>query len=137
MAKTFGSCGEITVKGNLFQAETAVINQTITSGQTGELVVIGTAGKITKLTLLTCASSISQAGISVVVDANTVISGTLSDSTPEASAGFYVADGLGTSNITQSAGGLVDVIGEFITIQKDTGNTTEDILYSYITGDTI
>ena len=142
MSRTYGQQGEIIVQGAglVFRTETAVINQTIASGQTGDLVTIGASGKTTKLTMLSTNTVTSQAGIGIDVDGVELISDTLSDYTIVAGSGFYVgavsgATGAGgVLDIRPTSGEVPDIYGEFITIKKDAGNTAQELLYSYVTG---
>lgn len=124
--------------GGVFQAEAFVHSQTIASGQTGDLITIGTAGKRTRLTYLLADTGVEpQTGISVTVDGSIVIPiGDLDEENPTSTSsgniGIYQGRSAGGAD---SISGVLQVIeGEFITITKDTGNTTYAILYSYLTG---
>lgn len=132
--KSFQKCGE--VGGGILRTETFVHSQTIASGQTGDLVVIGTAGKITELLALYTDTATNQSGISVDVDGTILIGpDILSDISPFPASGFYVSK-TAIANITDIRSGLgamYNVIGEFITIRKNAGNTTQDLRYSYAT----
>lgn len=121
--------------GGIFRAETFVHDQTIATGQTGDLVTIGTAGKTTKLTLLSTSTVSAQSGISIDADGVIIVGPeTLSDSTPNIGSGFFVSEAFGVANTAQGAAKLIEVIGEFITFKKDAGNTTEELIYSYVIG---
>lgn len=105
-----------------------VTGQSIASGQTGDLVTIGTAGKITRITYL--------AGLQVVPDISITRDGVLvldaesiarSDFTGQT--GVYIGLNIG------SPSRLREIYGEFLTISKGDGNTVDDIIYSYETGE--
>jgi len=119
--------------GGIFHAESFVYNQTIPIGQSGNLVTIGTAGKVTKLVWLVSTTTSPEFDMSVISDGNTVVSGTLADSNPNAGT-FFVSSLYGNSNVLPSAGGLAEITGEFITIKKNTGSTVQPLGYSYVTG---
>lgn len=121
--------------GGIFRAEAFVHDQTIASGQTGTLVVIGTAGKITHLTTLATTSVSAQSGISIDVDGDVIIGPeTLSDVTPSNDTGFYVSNNFSAGSVKIGNAAMTSVFGEFITITKDGGNTTEELGYSFVTG---
>lgn len=125
---------EVGGEGGIFSAEVFVSNQTIASGQTGALVVIGTAGKITKLTFLTTSTAAEQPDMTVSADGFDIVSAReLSSITGPADDEFYIGEAFGAS-LQQAQTNLYDVIGEFITISKGAGNTTESLKYSYVTG---
>lgn len=121
--------------GGIFCAET-VVTQTIAAGVTGDLVTIGAAGKITRLTgLYVDNTSASQPGISVDVDGAEVYSPQdLSDATPAGGSGFFVSEMYGHNNLTLHDISSKFLCGEFITVKKDAGNTTQPIKYIYETG---
>lgn len=122
--------------GGLFHAEKFVWSQIISSGQTGDLVTIGEAGKIVKLTYLTTNTVSSQPGMGIEVDGNVVVlAQTLVDHTPSTDSGaFSVFKGCPSNDAYAVVGSLDEVVGEFITITKSAGNTTESIIYSYVIG---
>jgi len=122
--------------GGYFKIESFVHSQDIAFGQTGDLVTIGTAGKVTRLTYFTCKSGATQTGITVSRDGFDVMTGELEDYSPTAESGrIGVYSGL-ASDFTKSRTGILDYIeGEFITISKDAGNTAQILIYSYVTGE--
>lgn len=123
--------------GGIFRAETFVHSQTIASGQTGDLVTIGTTGKITKLTFfVTNDNAIPQPDITITSDGQNIISGEgISDYTPALNTGVFIAmSSTNSTDVRAEAANLSDVVGEFITISKGVGNTIEPLLYSYETG---
>ncbi len=121
--------------GGVFRTEAFVFGQVISSGVTGDLVTIGTSGKVTKLTHLTTDTGVIQTGIGITVD-GVAITGLadLSDESPINNSAFFVSDNLGTATVTQGVGKVSDIVGEFIIITKTAGNTIQDIIYSYETG---
>jgi hypothetical protein len=119
--------------GSLFYPESFIYNQQIASGQTGTLVTIGTAGKITELTYLATASTTNQTGISVDIDGSNVIpTGILADNSPNTAGHFGIFST--ASNSLGSIGVPTTIRGEFISIIKDPGNTLQGLVYSYVTG---
>jgi hypothetical protein len=126
---------EIKTGGGVFRTESFIQNTIITSGQTGSLLTIGTAGKITELTYLGTAVNTEQTGISVEVDSLEVIPATtLADTTPVDPNSLTIAQGFTSANMAGAPGMPKAIIGEFITIIKDAGNTAIDISVSYVTG---
>ena len=122
--------------GGVYVPEVWVTNQTIGSGVTGDLVTIGTAGKITVLTYLTTDSS-AQAGMGLRIDGVVVKENeTLVGTTPAISSYWGIYTGGTAANVSAYVGRLTSVSGEFITITKTAGNTTQNLLYSYTTGST-
>lgn len=122
--------------GGVFHTEAFVFNQIINSGQTGDLVVIGTVGKITQLTHLLTTAVGTQAGISVDVDGVLIVNPTTLSGTGINGVLFCVLSESGaTSSQAQVSRSFMKVIqGEIITIKKNAGNTTQSIHFSYITG---
>ncbi len=123
--------------GGIFRAESFVFDQAIASGQTGDLVTIGTTGKISKLTYLSnsVSSGAGQSGISIVVDGVSVITEqVLSDLDAATSSEFVIMNGNASGNANGSIGNILDIVGEFIVINKNAGNTTFELKYSYVTG---
>ena len=121
--------------GGLFYiTEPFQYNQQIASGQTGTLITIGTAGKVTELTYLATVSTTPQAGISIEVDGNTIIpTGSLAESNPNTAANFGIFKQ--SANTSGSIGIPTTIRGEFISVIKDAGNTTHGLVYSYVTGE--
>lgn len=120
--------------GGIFRAETFVFNQTIASGQTGDLLIIGTAGKVARLTKLLGATASLEPGISIDVDGATLVGpGNLADITPSATE-FFVAPAVGDVTLGLGGGNIMDVFAEFITIKKNAGNTANAISVSYEIG---
>ena len=120
--------------GGVFSAEVFVSDQTIASGQTGDLVTIGTSGKLTKLTFLATSVAGNQPDITVTSDGFDIVSARiLSPITTPSDDEFYISEGYGAA-MQGSQGNLTDVYGEFITISKGAGNTVTALKYAYITG---
>lgn len=121
--------------GGIFRTETFVFNQSIASGQTGDLVIIGMAGKLTKLTSISTDSSSRQSGMSIVVDGVTLVGpDNLSGTPPGLDSDWFISQGSFNGDINRTGAAMGDVIGEFITIRKNAGNTTQIIKYAYQTG---
>ena len=121
--------------GGMFKAESYLFNQKIVAGQTGILVTLGTAGKITKLTHLV-ADLLAQSGISIEVDGVEVLPPqTLSDNTPLESSGFLVASFYANTSVARTANVIEEIWGEFIVIKKDEGNIGSILTYSTQTGE--
>ena len=125
--------------GGYFKIESFVHSQTIATGQTGDLVTIGTAGKVTRLTYFTCRGTSPQSGITVSRDGFDVMTGELEDyqaSQTSGRIGVYSGSSGSSSIYTTSRTGILDYIeGEFITLSKDAGNTGQILIYSYVTGE--
>ena len=125
--------------GGYFKIESFVHSQEIAIGQTGDLVTIGTAGKVTRLTYFTCSGVNSQSGITVSRDGFVVMTGELEDHIATSTLGRIgvYSGSSGASNIyTVARTGVLDYIeGEFITLSKDAGITATALLYSYVTGE--
>ena len=125
--------------GGYFKIESFVHSQEIAIGQTGDLVTIGTAGKVTRLTYFTCKSGATQSGITVSRDGFDVMTGELEDyaaSQIPGRIGVYSGSSGLSAIYTTSRTGILDYIeGEFITLSKDAGNTAKELIYSYVTGE--
>lgn len=121
-------------KGSIFRLHSRITG-TIASGVTGNILTLtAPAGQVAKLTFLASDTATAQAGISVVRDGITCLSGTLSDddSTPGAGT-FMVAETVVNSAVTSKIFGLVvvkTVVGNQIIINKNAGNTTQAINYA-------
>ena len=121
---------EVGKGGGIFRAESFIHNENIASGQTGNLITIGTAGKVTIITYLAATSN--QPGVGVTVDGDDVsLVGGLGGET--SGVGWRVTSYGGQTSISRWY--LAYITGEFITITKDAGNTTQDITLSYVTGE--
>ncbi len=122
--------------GGVFRTEIFVFNQAIASGQTGDLVTIGTAGKVTRLTMLITNGAATQTGISIDSDGATIVGPSpLSEQATPSGGSFFVAPAVGVSaSVIDAGGSILDVFGEFITIKKDGGNTSNELRYSYEIG---
>ena len=119
--------------GGMFIPEIFVYGKEIPLGQVGDLITIGTKGKITQLTYLL--GSVQEKGFTVDIDGNKVI-----DNKPLSGDGFRDASGFGVykgapSNLGAivNIGGLEYLSGEIITIST-TIKTTAVVRYSYATG---
>ena len=117
--------------GGTFRTEAFIHDIDIASGQTGDLITIGTAGKVSTITYLQTVNT-SQAGIGIVVDGVPLaILGSLSGVTTAAD-NWLVSER--ASNVNESRAVVPSITGEFITITKDAGNTTQGLNLSYVTG---
>ena len=123
--------------GGVYKVEAWVTNQTIGSGVTGDLVTIGTAGKITVLTHLTTNTTGAQGGMGLRIDGVVIKEDEfLCDETPSNSSHWGIYKGSPSTDLSIGASSLESICGEFITITKTAGNTTNALLYSYTTGST-
>lgn len=121
--------------GGVFRTESFSFGNVISSGVTGDLVTIGTSGKVSKLTHLTTDTGTLQGGIGITVDGVAITGLTdLSDESPINNGAFFVSENLGTATVTQGVGKVSNIVGEFIIITKTAGNTTQDIIWSAETG---
>lgn len=121
--------------GGVFRTESFSFGNVIASGVTGDLVTIGTSGKVSKLTHLTTNTGTLQAGIGITVD-GVVIAGLtdLSDESPINNSAFFVSDAFASATATDGVGKVSNIVGEFIVITKTAGNTIQDIIWSAETG---
>tara|TARA_R110000851_G_scaffold231909_3_gene384637 strand:- start:835 stop:1242 length:408 start_codon:yes stop_codon:yes gene_type:complete len=120
--------------GGVYVPEVWVTNQTLAAGVTGDILTIGTAGKITVLEYLTTDSS-SQSGMGLVVDGNVVKENEiLGGTTPSSSSHWGIYTGGSSTNVSTYVGRRTSVSGEFITLTKTGAITTQALLYSYTTG---
>lgn len=119
--------------GGVQQITAFEFNQTIASGVTGDILTLNApAEMLIKLTALSCTASSNQGGISIINDGYTVIDQkVLSDETPATQTAFYISSGVGLNSVNSSNGSISDIIGASIVINKNAGNTTQNIIYSY------
>lgn len=132
MVKSFQKCGE--VGGITWKMKSASFEIIIASGVTGELVKItAPAGQLVRLHTLSTNTSVAQAGISVSVDAETVISEKILTRVTGDTSQFYLtrAINIAAGNLGDGAGRISELIGAEIIISKNAGNTLEDISYAY------
>ena len=117
--------------GGLFRLLNRV-GGSIPAGVTGNIATItAPSGQVARLTFL-YASGATQAGISVISDGNTVLSGTLSADLSSIGGSFSVGETvLAATSAPFSDGSRVvkNVVGDSIIINKNTGNTTQIINY--------
>ena len=123
--------------GGVFQAEMFLPMQVIpATSPIGDLVTIGTAGKLTKLTYLAANTTIqSQGGITVTADGFAVISNSNIGGYESVNSNhFTIRQGSSPDSDSRlSGGGMSEVVGEFITISTSV-ETFYSLLYSYQTG---
>jgi hypothetical protein len=123
--------------GGVYKVEAWVTNQTMSAGVTGDLVTIGTAGKLTVLTYLTTSTPSTQEGMGLRIDGVVIKEDELLCSrTPISASQWGIYRGSPSANTSGGASSLESISGEFITITKTAGNTINEILYSYTTGST-
>lgn len=116
--------------GGVFRTESFIHDQTIASGQTGDLITIGTAGKLTTITYLV--ANATQVGIDIEVDGVALgLVGALGDFSPLAGE-WFISENM--DGALHAEAKLPNVTGEFITITKTAGNTVTGLNLSYVTG---
>ena len=121
--------------GGVFRTESFSFGNVIASGVTGDLVTIGTSGKVSKLTHLTTNTGTLQTGIGITVDGVVITVLTdLNNQTPTNNGSFFVSDTFGSATATDGVGKLSNIVGEFIVITKTAGNTIQDLIWSAETG---
>lgn len=123
------------IGGSAWKIQSASLVQTLSSGVTGDIITLtAPAGQLVKLYQLSCKTSGTQTGISVVSDDVTIVDQKeLDDFAPLTASGtFVITRGFGSSSATNaSAGILTEVIGKEVVIKKNAGNTGIDIEYAY------
>ena len=124
--------------GSGFQSE-GITFQNITSGQTGELISIPeVSGKVYRIFLLATSTPSAQPGISLITNGNTIESEKiLIDSSPSSTgtSSFGISRIINSTTVTLGRGFYNVVECSSFSIEKNAGNTTEDIDLSYETGE--
>lgn len=118
--------------GNLFRLRSRVVG-TIASGLTGTLQTLtAPTNQVARLTYLYASGATTQAGISVISDGNTVLSGVLGENDSSPTGDFVVAEKIALSSSSPLGDAIrtvSQVVGDVIVISKNAGNTTQSITY--------
>ena len=120
-------------KGSIFRLRSRIAG-TIASGVTGNILTLtAPAGQVARLTSLFASAVTTQAGISVISDGNTVLSGVLGENDSSPSGNFLVSESFLLSTSAPASDGSIivkQVVGNSVVINKNAGNTTEAINYA-------
>lgn len=124
----------ITGGGGGFVTEGAVVS-TVAAGVTGTLLSLPSVqGKVYRIRSLSTDGGISQAGISLIINGVTIESEeVLADTSPTVATEFFISDIYGPVGIyTGKSYRMIEC--ESFSIEKNAGNTTEDIICTYEIG---
>lgn len=121
--------------GGLGLRITELVKGTIASGVTGDILVATAPNNnsVVRLFLLACSTTISQSGISVIVDGNTLEDQKvlIENSGNTSLTNFGVTRGSANATLSHNLGRYSTISGKSITINKNAGNTTQAINYAY------
>lgn len=125
--------------GGRFVSE-GIVSGILSAGQTGELLSVPKVpNKSYRIRSLYCASTATQAGISLTTDELAIESESiLSEAQPTATAEtamFFIGDEYAASTLGNGARGYKSVNCSSFSIDKNAGNTTEQIIYAYEIGE--
>lgn len=107
----------------------------LSSGASGDIITITPpSGKAVNLTGLATSVNTAESGVSLTVGGVTIVNGLDLAGGTTGVGEFQVAQTSNAGTTTSSVGSTQDILGaidEVIIVKKDTGNTTQTILYSY------